>query len=95
MARVTYDSSTALGTLLAESIQNLIDGRYTLNRVYAAANVASNAGTVPTALEGGAFGAAAGSGAAYWTLLGSIKGLLDAADPGGLATFLSSFDNGG
>ncbi len=95
MARVTYDSTTTHGALLAEAVNDLIQGRDKLGRVYRAADVASNAGTSPTALEGGAFGAISGQGDDLWTMMGSIKGLLDADDAGGLATFLASLDNGG
>jgi hypothetical protein len=95
MARVTYDSNTVHGKLLAESINAIIRGRETLDRVIAAADVASNAGTDTSVLEGGDFGAEIGQGQAYWDTTASIKGLLDADDPGGLAQFLSSLDNGG
>lgn len=93
--RVTYDSNTVHGKLLAESINAILRGRETLDRVIAAADVASNAGTDTTKLEGGDFGAALGEGQAYWDTSRSIKTLIDAGDPGGLATFLSSLDNGG
>ena len=95
MARVTYDAATVHGKLLAESINAILRGRETLDRVIAAADVASNAGTDTTVLEGGDFGAAPGEGQAYWDTARSIKTLLDAGDPGGLATFCSSLDNGG
>ncbi len=95
MARVTYNSTTTHGALLAEAVNDLIEGRAKLLRVYTAADVASNAGTVPTALEGGDFGADSGQGDDLWSMMGSIKGLLDADDAGGLAIFLSSLDNGG
>ncbi len=99
MARVTYDSSTVHGKLLAEAIDHLIRGREILARVKFAADVASNAGSDTTKLEvgtptGGAFGAAAGQGADYWSQMVSIKSLLDADDAGGLAQFLASMDNG-
>jgi len=95
MARVTYSAESVHGKLLAEAINALIRGRETLDRVIAAADVASNAGTDTTALEGGDFGAAIGEGQAYWDMSRSIKTLLDGDDPGGLATFMSSLDNGG
>ena len=95
MARVTYSAESVHGKLLAESINALIRGRETLDRVIAAADVASNAGTNTQALEGGDFGAAIGEGQAYWDTSRSIKTLLDGDDAGGLAQFLSSLDNGG
>lgn len=79
---------------MAEAVASLITGRATLDRVIAAADVASNAGTDTPQLEGGEFGAAIGEGQAYWDTSRSIKTLLDAGDPGGLSTFLSSMDNG-
>jgi hypothetical protein len=94
MARVTYDSATVHGKLMAEAIASIITGRATLDRVIAAADVASNAGTDTAQLEGGEFGAAIGEGQAYWDTSRSIKSLLDGDDSGGLAQFLSSLDNG-
>ena len=95
MARVTYSAESVHGKLLAEATNALIRGRETLDRVIAAADVASNAGTDTAALEGGDFGAAIGEGQAYWDTARSVKSLIDAGDPGGLAGFLSSLDNGG
>ncbi len=95
MARVTYDSATVHGALLAEAINDLIEGRAKLTRVKFAADIASGGGVTTTALEGGAFGAAAGQGASYWSQMVSIKTLLDAQDSGGLAQFMASLDNGG
>jgi hypothetical protein len=95
MPRVNYDASTVHGKLLAESINGILRGRETLDRVIAAADVASNAGTDTAALEGGDFGAAIGEGQAYWDVTKSIKTLLDEQDPAGLASFLASADMGG
>lgn len=94
MARLTYDSATTHGRLLAEAVNHLITGREILARVVKAADIASNAGTDPAKLEGGAFGAGSGEGANYWTLMASVKALLDGDDAGGLAIFLASMDNG-
>ncbi len=95
MARVTYDATTVQGALLAEAINHIIVGRSILDRVEFAADVASNAGQNTVALEGGAFGANPGEGGAYWSIMRSVKDLLDADDAGGLAQFLASLDNGG
>jgi hypothetical protein len=95
MPRVNYSAESVHGKLLAEAVNALIRGRETLDRVIAAADVASNAGTDTAKLEGGDFGAAIGEGQAYWDTTASIKGLLDAQDPAGLAQFLSSVDQGG
>lgn len=95
MARISYDTETTQGKILAEAIDHLIKGRAALARWHAAADVASNAGSSGAALEGGDFGAPAGEGDDLWTLAASIKSLLDGDDAGGLATFLASLDMGG
>jgi len=95
MARVEYDSRTVQGSMLADAVNGLISAEGLIERVYGAADVASNAGTDSAALEGGAFGCAQGQGGDMWTMLASIRGLLQTANGNGLTTFLSSLDNGG
>jgi hypothetical protein len=94
MARVEYDSRAVQGSLLAEAVSALIRGQGQIERVYTAADVASNAGTNAAALEGGAFGCAEGQGGEMWTMIASVRGLLQTANTNGLETFLSSLDNG-
>lgn len=93
--RVDYDSKTPQGALTAEGINALIVGQATLERVQYAADIASNAGTNPKALEGGAFGVAEGQGQSFWEQLTSIINLLKSLEPGGYNQFLGSLDNGG
>lgn len=93
--RVDYDSKTPQGALTAEAINALITGQATLERVQYAADIASNAGTDTTKLEGGAFGVAVGQGGDFWTTLTSITNLLKSLEAGGYNQFLGSLDNGG
>jgi hypothetical protein len=95
MARVNYDSKTSMGALTAEGVNALIVGQATLERVQYAADIASNAGTVPANLEGGAFGISAGQGQEFWNTLTSITDLLKSLKAGGYNQFLGSLDNGG
>jgi len=95
MARINYDSATPMGALTQIGVNGLISGRGDLVRLRAAAGIASNNGANPTTLEGGAFGVAAGQGAAFWSAIVSITDLLTTADGGGYSSFLGSIDNGG
>lgn len=95
MARIDYDSKTPQGALTAEAINALITGQGTLERVQYAADIASNAGTDTTKLEGGAFGVAVGQGQNFWDTLTSITNLLKSLEAGGYNQFLGSLDNGG
>lgn len=97
MSRVTYNAETVQGKILAEAIDNLVQGRALLKRWSDAADVATNTGDPRdyTQLEGGAFGAEAGKGQDLYTTAISVRDLLNADDEGGLWTFLSQLDNGG
>lgn len=95
MARINYNSSTPMGALTAQAINALITGQATLQRVQYAADIASNAGTDPTALEGGSFGVEAGQGDEFWNQITSIVNLLKGLEASGYNQFLGSLDNGG
>lgn len=97
VTRVPYtsDNTAPGGMLLADAINDLIQGREKLLRWYNAAVEATDAGTTKANLEGGHFGAAAGKGDEMWDQAVSIKTLIDGDDAGGLRAFLASLDNGG
>ena len=92
---VYYDTATPMGGLLSVAVNKLTEGRQLLDRWYEAANAATNAGTAAMNLIGGDFGAVTSADATLmWAQAPTIKNLLDADDPGGLAIALGSLDQG-
>lgn len=93
MARVEYDTQTVFGSTLADAVNDLTNALNKIDRVYAAMDLATNAGTDTTTLVNGSFGARTGEGGDLWTAVGSLRGVLAGAS--GLETFRAQLDQGG
>jgi len=91
----SYDTSKPNGGTLAQAVDYLRRGRDLLNRAYAAANAATDAGSDTTKLVDGDFGATDNTNAQrMWDQMSTIKTLLDGDDAGGLSAAVGSLDKG-
>lgn len=95
VTRYSYNAAAPLGSVLSISLDRLSTGRAELLRWYQAADTITNGGTNKMALIGGDFGATLSADATLmWDQMSTIKNLLDAQDPGGLAAAIASGDKG-
>ncbi len=74
MARISYNTSTIGGSMVAEAVDHIRKGRDLLNRAVAIANAKSGGGVTPANLESSAeFGVATGEGSTFYTAINNMK----------------------
>lgn len=74
MARISYDSASIGGEMVASAIDSLSELQANMVRIVAMMNSITTGGTIPADLEGSAeFGVAASSGGDFYTAVNNIK----------------------
>ena len=74
MARITYNTTTVGGKLVAQAVANVRNARDELNRVVAMMNSMTAGGVTPALLESSAeFGVAVGQGANFYAAINNMK----------------------
>jgi hypothetical protein len=74
MARITYNTATIGGAMVAEAVDHIRKARDLLVRAVSVANSISSGGATPVPLEGSPeFGVATGQGAAFYAAVNSMK----------------------
>lgn len=74
MARVTFNSATIGGAMVAEGVDHIRKGREALERATALMNAISAGGATPALLEASVeFGVAASQGSAFYDAVNTMK----------------------